>query len=134
MTKKDKLEKAQALMQAEKVKVEQDDLLQSNNLPKVVTAVQKKRGQMPLASGIQMQTDMEEYQYQKNNARQVEQFAALEEQLRQAEKMRQDRRRQHNAQRDRIRQDKLIRAMNVQSSSFANRIVHGDGDFAFKEQ
>ena len=131
---KDKFEKAKMQMQAEKAKAEKDDKPKENNKPKELTAAQKKRRQMAMALGMQMKKDMLDDEDQKNNARQVEQFAALDEQLRQAEKMRQDRRRQHNAQRDRIRQDKLIRAMNVQSSSFANRIVHGDGDFAFKEQ
>ena len=68
----------------------------------------------------------------KNNARQVEQFAALDEQLRQAEKMRQNRRRQ--IKHKMIAYVKIKTRMNVQSSSFANRIVHGDEDFAFKEQ
>ena len=34
---------------------------------------------------------------------------------------------------DQMRQDKLIRAMNVQSSAFANRIIHNEKDFSFKE-
>jgi hypothetical protein len=34
---------------------------------------------------------------------------------------------------DQMRQDKLIRAMNVQSSAFANRIIHNEKDFSFSE-
>ena len=133
-TEKEKFEKAKMQMEAEKSKAEKNDKPKENNKPKELTAAEKKRRQMAMALGMQMKKDMLDDEDQRNNSRQVEQFAALDEQLRQAERMRQERRRQHNAQRDRIRQDKLIRAMNVQSSSFANRIVHGDEDFAFKEQ
>ena len=81
-----------------------------------------------------MKKDLLDEEDERNDEKQVEQFSLLDEQLREAEHLRQQRRHQHNLQVDRIRQDKLIRAMNVQSSSFANRIVHGEQDFSFKEQ
>ena len=94
----------------------------------------QKRRLMVMSLGLQMKKDLLDEEDERNDEKQVEQFSLLDEQLREAERLRQQRRQQHNLQVDRIRQDKLIRAMNVQSSSFANRIVHGEQDFSFKEQ
>ena len=129
---KEKFEKAKMQREAEKSKAEKNDKPKENNKPKELTAAEKKRRQMAMALGMQMKKDMLDDEDQRNNSRQVEQFAALDEQLRQAERMRQERRRQHT-QRDRIRQDKLIRAMNVQVAHL-QAVSHGDEDFAFKEQ
>lgn len=100
----------------------------------VDSEAQKKRRQMAMQLGLQMKKEMLDEEDSKNSLRQVEQFSVLDEQLRQAEKMRQERRQQHSDQLDRIRQDKLIRAMNIQSSSFANRVMHSSDEFSFKEQ
>jgi hypothetical protein len=58
---------------------------------------------------------------------------ALDKQLRMAEDQRKARQRKQHEMLDQMRQDKLIRAMNVQSSAFANRIIHNEKDFSFKE-
>ena len=93
-----------------------------------------KSRQMVLKLGLQMKKEILDEEDSRSNVRQVEQFSSLDNQLRKAEKMRQERRRQHNERLDRIRQDKLQRAMNVQSSSFANRFKDTIDEFSFKEQ
>ena len=46
---------------------------------------------------------------------------------------RKNRQKKNSDMMDQMRQDKLIRAMNVQSSAFANRIIHNEKDFSFSE-
>ena len=84
--------------------------------------------------GMQMKKDMLDEEDEKSSQQQGKQFSLLDEQLRQAEEMRTERRRKHSQHVDRIRQDKLLRAMNIQNSSFANRFVDSEHDYAFKEQ
>ena len=100
---------------------------------KEMTAAQKKRRDMMKSLGMQMKTDLVHKEEQRINDVQIEQYSALDRQLRLAENQRKDRQRKNSEMMDQMRQDKLIRAMNVQSSAFANRIIHNEKDFSFKE-
>ena len=83
--------------------------------------------------GMQMKTDLVKKEEKRINDVQMQQYSALDKQLRLAEEQRKERQRAQHEMMDQMRQDKLIRAMNVQSSAFANRIIHNEKDFSFKE-
>ena len=100
---------------------------------KELTAAQKKRNQMMQMLGGNMKKDLVKKEEKRINDVQMQQYSALDRQLRLAEDQRKDRQRKQHEMMDQMRQDKLIRAMNVQSSAFANRIIHNEKDFSFKE-
>jgi hypothetical protein len=104
-----------------------------NEPKKELTAAQKKRRDMMKSLGMQMKTDLVKKEEKRINDVQIQQYSALDRQLRLAEEQRKDRQRKQHELMDQMRQDKLIRAMNVQSSAFANRIIHNEKDFSFKE-
>ena len=83
--------------------------------------------------GMQMKTDLVKKEERRINEVQTEQYSALDKQLRLAEQQRKNRQKKNSDMMDQMRQDKLIRAMNVQSSAFANRIIHNEKDFSFSE-
>lgn len=83
--------------------------------------------------GGNMKKDLVKKEEKRINDVQMQQYSALDRQLRLAEDQRKDRQRKQHEMMDQMRQDKLIRAMNVQSSAFANRIIHNEKDFSFKE-
>lgn len=102
-------------------------------VPKELTAAQKKRRDMMKSLGMQMKTDLVKKEERRINEVQTEQYSALDKQLRLAEQQRKNRQKKNSDMMDQMRQDKLIRAMNVQSSAFANRIIHNEKDFSFSE-
>ena len=100
---------------------------------KELTAAQKKRRDLMKMMGKQMKTDLVKKEQTRIVETQHQQYMALDKQLRMAEDQRKARQRKQHEMLDQMRQDKLIRAMNVQSSAFANRIIHNEKDFSFKE-